>query len=386
MNKFQNGRGCAGFVGFIFCFLLQNEVKCEIPDQNLRLQILEDLQGMNRYDKCECVGVFVKNLDVVLPQEFSQELSRLQFLLDLQPELIECRIGEHKTTPLHLVTTYAFPNGIRMPRLKMLIEKNNIDGFGNPPLHLMIYKNPKSPDLMETIQILIENGANPNIPYGLRQRTFPHFVAAEGEFVNESSFHKILSYLDSINKTESLTMRDGYGVLGLHIAIHFYELRNETLEIFKKKGTDFSARTYENNMSVLEMGINAGRSESVLRSLIAFGADWRIGNERNKNTALHWAAYTRNLDAVKLYLSFGFDVNGKDAYGNTPLHSIFISRGPFGEDAFLIVEYLLMRGADLNVKNNRGLNPVQVLQMQKSNGNEMTNSVKKMRLLLYPMT
>ena len=64
------------------------------------------------------------------------------------------------------------------------------------------------------------------------------------------------------------------------------------------------------------------------------------------------AARTGNIEAVRQHLAAGADVNGKDAWGGTPLH--YAASGGHKE----IVELLIAKGAAVNAKRSDGGTPL----------------------------
>ena len=65
------------------------------------------------------------------------------------------------------------------------------------------------------------------------------------------------------------------------------------------------------------------------------------------------AARQGNIEAVKQYLADGVDVNAKDDWGKTPLHSTAEMRRKE------IAELLIANGADVNAKDSWGITPLQ---------------------------
>ena len=117
----------------------------------------------------------------------------------------------------------------------------------------------------------------------------------------------------------------------------------------------------------------------MMRVLIAGGADPKL-TMPNKSDALMYAAglgwrngspaapsYDQGTDeeaieAIRYLLSLGFDINGTNNTGDTPLHA-----GVSGRSSEAIVAFLVSQGADPEKKNNRGLTP---LSIATSRGNE----------------
>jgi len=71
-----------------------------------------------------------------------------------------------------------------------------------------------------------------------------------------------------------------------------------------------------------------------------------------------------NVEAVKQHLAAGADVNVKDARGMTPLH-LATSNGQKE-----IVEPLIAAGADVNAKMNNGMTPLDVTSVIPPNSNK----------------
>ncbi|MEO1376511.1 MAG: ankyrin repeat domain-containing protein, partial [Cyanobacteria bacterium J06635_10] len=143
----------------------------------------------------------------------------------------------------------------------------------------------------------------------------------------------------------------------------------------------------QNSQSAAELLISKGanpdsalhRVNSVdwVQFLIAKGADVnRINFEYQ--TPLHYAAINYQKEIVEVLLSHQANVNAKDKFGNTPLHLISqinqktrknldiksLINNQFDFNAqnekirLAIVKLLVKKGADIELKNNRGYNPL----------------------------
>ena len=73
----------------------------------------------------------------------------------------------------------------------------------------------------------------------------------------------------------------------------------------------------------------------------------------NGYTPLHRAVYNANPAVMVLLLDRGAEVNGRDAYGMTPLHEAARSAANPA-----VVTLLLDRGADATLRDNNGKVPV----------------------------
>ena len=93
------------------------------------------------------------------------------------------------------------------------------------------------------------------------------------------------------------------------------------------------------------------KKEKYISDLIDEGADVNA-KDKNKMTALHWAAYSGNPDLAKLIIAKGADINAKDRDGSTPLHKAAY------EGNKDVAELLIAMGVDLNAKNSYNETPM----------------------------
>jgi len=76
-----------------------------------------------------------------------------------------------------------------------------------------------------------------------------------------------------------------------------------------------------------------------------------IGYDEGRHT---WWTETSSLEAVRLLVSLGGDVNAVDQSGNTPLHGAALT------GANSVVRFLVERGARLDATNKQGMTPLTV--------------------------
>ena len=85
-----------------------------------------------------------------------------------------------------------------------------------------------------------------------------------------------------------------------------------------------------------------------IKRYLAEGADINEGFKQIQLSALSWATMTGKIEAAKLLLQLGADVNVRHEDGGTPLHiAAFLGRAE-------IAELLIKEGADVNAKNRDG--------------------------------
>jgi len=82
----------------------------------------------------------------------------------------------------------------------------------------------------------------------------------------------------------------------------------------------------------------------------AAGVGWRFGVSRGREADA--------VEALKLLLDRGADINATNQLGNTALHGAVIRQAP------AIVEFLVENGADLSAKNDRGWTPLDIAMGQ----------------------
>jgi ankyrin repeat protein len=101
-----------------------------------------------------------------------------------------------------------------------------------------------------------------------------------------------------------------------------------------------------------EDSIRRGDFEALYRIPPNVDVEKRYGYERA--TALHWAAYVENINAMKMLIQRGADVNAKTLVGRTPLHWAAHQGREYA--AMLLLE----KGADLNARDKLHKAPLDV--------------------------
>ncbi len=107
-------------------------------------------------------------------------------------------------------------------------------------------------------------------------------------------------------------------------------------------------------------GDNREHPDKVLR-LLELGADIDVRNYKGK-TALHCAAKAGFLSVIDLLIEKGAMIDAPDNNGETALFEAIRSTIKDGEKQRAAIEALLVKGADPNFKNGKGLTPLQVAQ------------------------
>ncbi|MDE0088869.1 MAG: ankyrin repeat domain-containing protein [Candidatus Poribacteria bacterium] len=116
--------------------------------------------------------------------------------------------------------------------------------------------------------------------------------------------------------------------------------------------------------------------EKVL-SLLKLGADIDVRSSKGK-TALHCAAKAGFLKVINVLIENGANIDTIDNNGETPLYEAIRSTIKNREKQCAALEALLIKGANPNVKNRRGLTPLQVAQqMRRADSEEVVELLKK---------
>jgi uncharacterized protein len=219
---------------------------------------------------------------------------------------------------------------------------NEGDADGNNPLLIAILNNHD-----DLAQMLIDTGADVNAVN--KDGRSPLFTAVDQHDVDWSDrpFVKETDKLSSLDILKSLVE-------------HKAEVNTAltAVSIIKKAAQDSADRTLGIGATAFMRAARSGDTE-VMKYLLDHGADPKLAT-KDGVTALLVAAglgYTDSirstepqaLEAVKLCVSLGLDVNAETDKGMTPIHGA-ASRG-----ANTIIQYLADHGAKINAANKQGL-------------------------------
>ena len=123
-------------------------------------------------------------------------------------------------------------------------------------------------------------------------------------------------------------------------------------------------------------GDNGEHPEEIQR-LLKLGADIDIQNYKGK-TGLHCAAKAGFLNVIKLLIEKGATLDATDNDCETPLFEAIRSTIKSGKKQQEALETLLVKGADPNVKNRKGLTPLQVAKrMRRADAGKIVELLEK---------
>ena len=155
------------------------------------------------------------------------------------------------------------------------------------------------------------------------------------------------------------------------------EMRN-LLKAFGVPPKDINAK---NHMGwpplVYECRGDNGEHPSEILRLLELGADIDVQNYKGK-TGLHCAAKAGFLKVINLLIEKRATIDATDNDGETPLFEAIRSTIKSGEKQRAALEALLVKGANPNVKNRKGLTPLQVAQrMRRADAGKVIELLRK---------
>lgn len=153
----------------------------------------------------------------------------------------------------------------------------------------------------------------------------------------------------------------------------------DTVERLLAAGADVNQVDHDHRTPLMQVLGHRSNHQGIARRLIEAGTDLSIQLHRNDDTALHMillhAQDTGMDDLARLAVQHGAPVNVRNAFGNTPLHTVFSSlKMPVktvpsahpqvgalvvqpSTGVLAITEALLAAGADLHVRNQNDDTP-----------------------------
>ena len=118
-----------------------------------------------------------------------------------------------------------------------------------------------------------------------------------------------------------------------------------------------------------------GEHPEEIERLLKLGADIDVRNSKGK-TALHYAAKAGFINVISLLVEKGATIDAPGSDGETALFEAIRSTIKNREKQLAALEALLIHGANPNVKNRKGLTPLQIAQQLRR-----TDSAKIVQLL-----
>lgn len=215
---------------------------------------------------------------------------------------------------------------------------------------------------VELVESIINAGFPKDGPVNSRGFTTLHFAVDTNNF-------DVVHYL--INISSNPNAIDFRGLTPLHLAV-----KNNNIDMVKLLGAyEANLNCEDSNHYTPLMMAMAIQSYEMIKVLISLGADihYATSSKTCSYMPLHFAAYTLNLKALKLFLEKGADVNRKvPSTGEIALHSAarastvlscYSKQKTVSKESTAlncIVYLLIEHNSDVKLRENNGLTPLQL--------------------------
>ena len=239
-----------------------------------------------------------------------------------------------RETPLMIVSKYANDES-SIDTIKLLLENganpNSQNIYGNTPLIFSVHYNENKSLIIEIVNLLLKYGANPNL--GDNNNEPPLFVASMS-------------------------------------SMYTYEipLMMELIKLLLKKGANIDYQNMGGNTALMEACENSFSADShdPIKLLIENGSNVNLQNYDGQTALMKICEYANNklsFETVKILLDNGAEPNLKDNDGRTALMYVFLQedRSDLNTCSFEIVELLIEHGADPSIKNDDGDDSIDAL-------------------------
>ena len=123
--------------------------------------------------------------------------------------------------------------------------------------------------------------------------------------------------------------------------------------------TPFMRAAKSGDVATMRLLVDAGADPRLTQPnqtnalMLAAGLGWRDGSPAAPS--YDQGSEPDAIEAIKLCLQLGLDINATNTAGQTALHAAIAGRG-----AESIIRFLVDRGADLQAKNKQGRTPLEV--------------------------
>ena len=207
---------------------------------------------------------------------------------------------------------------------------NSIGEVGNTPLHIAADNG-----RIEVAKALIAAGANVNSTGAREDHRTPLFCAID---MHQPDMARFL-----LANGAMVDARDNLDNTPLAFAA---DNRAEFAEILLAAGADVNGRRKSDGWTPLFTAVDHDALDAI-RVLLRHGADMEI-RSNDGNTAMHKGANNGHTPAITLLLSSGQNIDTPNADGNTPL----MVAAWYGQ--MEVGRFLIGAGADINVRNKAG--------------------------------
>ena len=208
-------------------------------------------------------------------------------------------------------------------------------------------------NLLNIVEFLLLHGTDVNA----RDGTFTSSLHLAAEYGAQPIVKILLKHHADVNS------QDNSGETPLHRLLGggtYSDSDSDHVRLLLKHGAEANKRN-KDNQTPFRLAVKSGWFRTA-QTLLEHGADAIVENENNNGKST-WQLLSESqiyredevLDHARLLLKLGVEVNGLDGNKDTPLHlAIRWYR-------FRLARFLLVHGADANVKNKQGMTPLHIL-------------------------
>lgn len=255
----------------------------------------------------------IKELSMIIATYYDSK-QIVEFLDRVPKQDLIMKKGKNGANLLHIAVGCGNVPAIRF-LLSLKISLDKTDHEDNTVVH---YIGKWSYEILPTTKLLMESNAKFDVVNDIGE-TVAHTVSRN--IRNEKVYHDWVVLMKNA----------GYGILfgiknstyqqtPFHCRMECFDVLEETIECLSTiKGFDIDA-TDDVGATPLMYAVTNGRGKDTIAAIVKYNGNWTITTPLARNWGLlHFSAYGGNLEAVKLFLSFGLSPCAKDCEGMTPL-------------------------------------------------------------------
>lgn len=254
----------------------------------------------------ELAGKTVKELNILLENAIkSQDIKTVKELVHNGVDVNNTSASSRGYTPLRYAV---FMKNIEIVRLliKSGANVNKISADGHTPLKIACSAY-ESPPVDDMVKLLLDNGAEPGI-YNKWTDGPLHYAAM---YKQPGAVKMLIQYGADVNAKGS------YGRTPLIYGASSARMP-DMVKFLIDSGADVNATNDSGENALFELITREESNSEIAKILLDNGIKKDLRNS-SKMTALHWAAFCGKINIIEVLLEYGFDIEDKDSFGNTPI-------------------------------------------------------------------